>query len=166
MGMNNTERKRLLTLRDSGDEATNEAINAMLYDDPATYRATIRVSILDPVLELTDLLVSGKAIDPEESAINKLISEQMLDALPPEWYEAGQGASWWVNAYQTRAPGAAQYLWEPIGDGGHQGPPLQTDTGDEPAKLTFANIEEALRWAVSFIKANDDAVRELLDDES
>ena len=37
--------------------------------------------------------------------------------------------------------------------------------GDDP-KLTFANIEEALRWAVSYIDANADEIKELLDDET
>ena len=161
--MNNTERRRLLKLDNtSDDEATGAAIHKMLYDDPATYWATIRVQIRDPLLELTDLLTKGTATAPPESAMNKLISEQMLDDLPSEWYEAGQGASWWVNAYQARDPATSIFEYLPIGDGGHPGPPLQAGTGD--GKLTFANIEEALRWAVSYIDANQDDIRELLDD--
>ena len=158
--MDRGERLRLLALRKTfnGTEA-EKAVTELLYAEPATYTAVIRVRIADPLMELDDLARQGS------SMVNNFITGEVLAELSPEWFSKKWGASWWLSEQTEGIEGSTGGAWKPIDAVQLVDAHLDTQ-GSVNAKLTFANIEEALRWAVSYIDANQDEIKELLDDET
>ncbi len=158
--MDNAERKRLLKLREDTDEATFNNITKMLYDEAPTYQSMVTLRIVDPILEL-------EGVTGGQHSLRRFVTEAILEELGnwgPEWFQPGQGASWWVDAYWGHPGNNHNGMWLPIGDGDvGELPPKRAQANPDTA-ITFATIKEGLEWAISYISANADEVRELLDE--
>ena len=155
------ERDRLLELRKTiaGTEAQT-AVTKLLYDEPAVYRPAMTFTIQDPLLEL------GEYAEKGPHGIANFLAEAVIAELAPEWFSQNSGASWWVNEYNQYS-GATNLMTrvavESPFDESEIRPRVQDrDVTNGP---TFATVEAGLEWALNYIKANADDVRELLDDE-
>ncbi len=165
MGLGSSERINLLALRaELSDPADKAIIDKKLRASPHVANVTLTMALVDPFLE-----ISGGSDGP--GVVNGYVqsgplADQMVryltEELDPAWWTPEWGASWYVKAINAIDPKV---------DLEHEVAPGRTSKqssypDDEDTKLTFANIEEALKWAVSYIDANQDDIKELLDDET
>lgn len=168
MGMGASERIRLLALRRDlreVDPAVVEIMDKKFRDDPYVINVPLTLTVVDPFLEISE--------DPNNSAHNGYkgawqlgqdLTRYLVEELDPAWWTPKWGASWYVRAINDLDPVVEAESEERRAPG--RTSKQSTYPDDEDAKLTFANVEEGLRWAVAYIEANKDDIRELLDDLS
>lgn len=163
MALGGKERLNLLALRaELSDPEGKAAISKRLVASPHLSNVGLTFTIVDPFLE-----ISGGSDGP--GVVNGYVQSHVLadqlvgyltEELDPAWWTPEWGASWWVKAVNNIVPKVDASVAAP----GRTSKQSSYPDADE-TKLTFANIEEALRWAVSYINANQDDIRELLDDQ-
>jgi hypothetical protein len=166
MGLGARERLNLLELRKDLKEVDPAVVAIMdkkFRDDPYVVNVPITLTVVDPFLEISrdeENVNSGGY----RSTFNlgQALARYLVEELDPAWWTPKWGASWFIRtisdldpmvdleAEERRAPGRTS---------------KQSSYPDgEDTKLTFANVEEGLRWAVAYIDANQDDIKELLDD--
>ena len=166
MGMGGRERIRLLALRKElreVDPAVVAIMDKKFRDDPHTVMVDLRFQLVDPFLEISED-ETNRAHNGYMSAYNlgQMLTRYVVEELDPAWWTPKWGASWYVRSINDIDPMVDLQAEEQRAPGRTSKQSSYPD--DEDAKLTFANVEEALRWAVSYIDANQDDIKELLDD--
>ena len=165
--MANRERLNLLSLRKDlkeADPAVVAIFDKKLRDNPFRTNVPVTFTVVDPFLEIcedaTNLTNGGYR---STYNLGQMLTRYLVEEMDPAWWTPEWGASWFVTEVndidpkvnleaEIRAPGRTSKQ--------------SSYPDDEDTKLTFANIEECLKWAVAYIDANADEIRELLDDES
>lgn len=160
------ERVRLLALRSElrvADPAVVEIMDKKFRDDPYMVNVPMTFALVDPFLEICE--------DPGNNANNgykqsyelgQMLSRYLVEELDPAWWTPKWGASWYVRSLNDLDPVVDLESEERRAPGRTSKQSSYPD--GEDTKLTFANVEEGLRWAASYINANQDDIKELLDD--
>ncbi len=167
MGLGARERLNLLDLRKDLKEVDPKVVAILdqkLRDNPFEVNVPVTFTLVDPFLEISQDVENVNSGGYRSTYnLGQALSRYLVEELDPAWWTPKWGASWYVRSINDLdLPGSASGEVSAPGRTSKQ----SSYPDDEDTKLTFANIEEALRWAVSYIDANADEIKELLDDET